>query len=188
MTPDLDRGRDWYRNVYLRGYHWRSFRADWWRRHPGASCVDCGYVGRLDLDHLTYANLGHETDDDVAPRCRDCHEHVTVLRKVDPEAQRVHEARDRYLDSLEPGQPEVVPDLMPDCCVAYPGSHNAADNLETYFYRHPGATWRDAQQSHVRGCRTPADFVLARKHFELWAGDLESVHAQNAIYRAAHSS
>ncbi len=88
--------RLWYRNVYLRSKHWRTFRlealrASGWRcEWNGCNAIDVRrpilyaetYDGKraniqfLDVHHLTYENLGHETIADVQVLCRHHHKMI----------------------------------------------------------------------------------------------------------------
>lgn len=68
--------RWWYRNIYLWSPHWRLFRA-YAIRKVGHRCeaVGCLEINRLDVHHLSYAHLGHETMNDVRVVCRYHHVH-----------------------------------------------------------------------------------------------------------------
>jgi 5-methylcytosine-specific restriction endonuclease McrA len=39
-------------------------------------CERCGLALRLDIHHLHYNNVGHETPRDVMALCRECHKDV----------------------------------------------------------------------------------------------------------------
>lgn len=88
--------RLWYRYVYLRSRHWQEFRkialkrAEWRCEYPGCRAIDhsrpfCGrkeilrfkwLIESLDVHHLSYKNLGHETVADVQVLCRKHHEEL----------------------------------------------------------------------------------------------------------------
>jgi hypothetical protein len=66
--------------AYLASPQWQARRRQWLRnqQHRGVDpvCVVCGKPWTLDddLHHASYANLGHERDEDLIPMDRDCHE------------------------------------------------------------------------------------------------------------------
>ena len=65
---------------YYKGDHWVAFREAYWTRHPRV-CVVTGPCNLCDLHHITYDNLGAETDADVVPLRHDVHELVHKLVK-----------------------------------------------------------------------------------------------------------
>ena len=66
-------GREWYRNVYLKSEHWIEFAKEM-RQKSGGVCSRC-WIGtwELDVHHLNYDHLWHETENDVEVLCRRCH-------------------------------------------------------------------------------------------------------------------
>jgi hypothetical protein len=65
--------KEWYRAFYLQSNHWRERRlllltaCDF-------RCAGCDANGRLDVHHLSYANLGDEPLSDLMALCRECHD------------------------------------------------------------------------------------------------------------------
>lgn len=77
--------------AYLKGDHWRNFRAEvlaFW----GGRCAICADAAK-DVHHNTYVRIGNERLTDVIPLCRPCH-------------KRVHGAMADY-DEREPNQNEL---------------------------------------------------------------------------------
>jgi hypothetical protein len=68
----------WYRDYYLQSKHWKRFKAQIFKS-AGRRCEECfrqstpGALLPIDLHHLNYLNLWHETRKDVKILCRDCH-------------------------------------------------------------------------------------------------------------------
>lgn len=80
----------------MRGQSGRSERARWWQqyhayiesprwkktkerimRERGVSCERCGVSGsvvKVQLHHVSYANMGHERDEDLKLLCGPCHQ------------------------------------------------------------------------------------------------------------------
>lgn len=57
---------------YIRSDAWKARR----KRAlflAGYRCQICGSKSRLQVHHVTYANLGHELDQDLTVLCRVCH-------------------------------------------------------------------------------------------------------------------
>lgn len=71
----------WYREVYLKSAHWKSFRKIALASH-GRMCAKCCSFKRLQVHHLTYERLGRELISDVQVLCFDCHkkEHKPVRK------------------------------------------------------------------------------------------------------------
>jgi len=69
MIKCLDTGEtvDTYKD-YMLTEHWRNFRASYYKRHP-KKCSECGTRKKIHLHHLSYDNIGRETDSDVIPLC-----------------------------------------------------------------------------------------------------------------------
>jgi phage terminase large subunit GpA-like protein len=60
-------------NTYIHSNAWRVFRLAALRRQP--CCQACGRRDRLNVHHVTYENLGHESPEDVLVLCHSCHEY-----------------------------------------------------------------------------------------------------------------
>ena len=63
---------------YLRSEHWHQFRKKA-LAHYGYRCTNCGTKAddaMLNIHHLTYETLWHESVDDVLLVCRSCHEQL----------------------------------------------------------------------------------------------------------------
>lgn len=76
-SPELprDRGREWYRQVYLQSDEWRALRS-LAIETASRRCADCGIrdeTKSLDVHHLTYERLGDELLKDLIVVCRGCH-------------------------------------------------------------------------------------------------------------------
>lgn len=66
--------RRWYRETYLRTWHWRRMRTQALRIH-GRRCAQCGSRTSLDVHHVRYGNLWREDPAvDLQILCRDCHD------------------------------------------------------------------------------------------------------------------
>jgi hypothetical protein len=60
---------------YLRSLHWYKFRVSYRRlKTVDQRCATCNTPDRLELHHLTYANIGRETPEDVMWLCSYCHD------------------------------------------------------------------------------------------------------------------
>ena len=59
--------------MYLQSEHWKAIRNMALDR-ASYKCQKCGNQSDLQVHHLSYDNLGHETYDDVMVLCRDCHQ------------------------------------------------------------------------------------------------------------------
>lgn len=61
---------------YLRSQNWQKLRFEVLKR-SGGRCERCGYQpwkrGVLQIHHLSYENVGHETADDLICVCARCH-------------------------------------------------------------------------------------------------------------------
>lgn len=62
-------------HAYLSSDAWRSVRNAALAR-DGARCVLCGSCRRLEVHHINYASIGHETSDDLLTLCDKCHADV----------------------------------------------------------------------------------------------------------------
>lgn len=56
---------------YLNSTHWRDFRRQVYSKRK--CCQKCTAKKNLNIHHITYKNLGKETQDDVLVLCNDCH-------------------------------------------------------------------------------------------------------------------
>jgi len=67
----------WYRKVYLNSLHWKIVR--WMKKtnmrilRGAVYCEKCGNRKRLQVHHMTYANLWHEKMSDLQIVCNLCH-------------------------------------------------------------------------------------------------------------------
>lgn len=61
-----------YYKAYLQSEHWLTFRE---KALEAAhfECEECGYDESLNVHHLTYANIGKESLNDVQVLCYRCH-------------------------------------------------------------------------------------------------------------------
>ena len=67
----------WYRTVYIRGDHWRTFSRE--QLHARPFCEVCRAARAVELHHWRYKDaqgsiLGRERPTDVVAICRSCHE------------------------------------------------------------------------------------------------------------------
>ncbi len=58
---------------YIQSDAWKSKRNEVFSRR-GRKCQDCGSCERIEVHHLTYANLGAEKLHDLRVLCHHCHE------------------------------------------------------------------------------------------------------------------
>lgn len=68
----------WWRkySTHLQSARWKAFKARIIAKR-GCMCERCGISGhslRLDLHHISYANVGRENDEDVKLLCHPCHQ------------------------------------------------------------------------------------------------------------------
>lgn len=85
------RGRELHRAkyaAYIQSEQWFARREAWAAaevdKNPSVdlTCLGCGNawsLGRDDLHHIDYTRLGHESDSDLWPLCRSCHDHIHLL-------------------------------------------------------------------------------------------------------------
>lgn len=64
--------KQWYSQVYLRSDHWNDVRTKALMSSKFA-CRGCCCKDKLQVHHLTYANLGAECLDDLMVLCDECH-------------------------------------------------------------------------------------------------------------------
>jgi hypothetical protein len=57
----------------------------------------CGSKKRLDVHHLTYANLGKESINDLRVLCRSCHDKVHSLLRKYPKLKEQHNAKQWFI-------------------------------------------------------------------------------------------
>ena len=62
--------------IYIHSPAWKARRERAIRR-AGNRCQVCGERKRLQVHHVSYANLGHELDEDLTVMCFGCHFAVT---------------------------------------------------------------------------------------------------------------
>ncbi len=65
---------------YLESQHWIDFRDDYFSRNP-RRCTISGDLVDIQLHHISYINIGKETDDDVIPLCEKMHQLVHELNE-----------------------------------------------------------------------------------------------------------
>lgn len=65
---------------YIKTPHWKALRAKAIFRDSG-QCTVCGSRSKLEVHHLNYRNLGHESMEDLTTLCGRCHAaaHTTSL-------------------------------------------------------------------------------------------------------------
>lgn len=68
---------------YLKTLHWAQTRAKALARW-GGWCENCGTRPATEVHHKTYARLGRERPDDLAPLCAECHRAEHVRAHQDP--------------------------------------------------------------------------------------------------------
>jgi 5-methylcytosine-specific restriction endonuclease McrA len=66
---------------YMRSALWRT-RRQRALKLAGNRCQVCGSTKRLEVHHVTYANLGHELDSDLTVLCWWCHRWHEFGKKV----------------------------------------------------------------------------------------------------------
>ena len=57
---------------YMNSQTWRGKRKGYFKRHE-KKCAACKTERCITLHHMTYENLGRETDADLVPLCQECH-------------------------------------------------------------------------------------------------------------------
>ena len=57
---------------YMNSQKWRGKRRGYFKRHE-KKCAACKSERDITLHHMTYENLGQETDADLVPLCQECH-------------------------------------------------------------------------------------------------------------------
>lgn len=89
-------GLDWPYKLYLtylQSRAWQRVRLKVLKR-AGYKCEKCGYAGKLEIHHLTYANLGWERLKELMALCAICHtkeHHDEYTRLVQARSQiKVH--------------------------------------------------------------------------------------------------
>lgn len=61
----------------------KSGKEDYFTRHP-RRCAACKLTNDVQVWHVSYANLGHETDDDLMQLCQPCYDKVRKLHDDKP--------------------------------------------------------------------------------------------------------
>lgn len=82
---------------YLNSPHWIEFSAKMKDAALGM-CEECGYEENLNVHHLHYETLGHESPEDVKVLCYRCH-------------QEAHEAINQYLWGLQERKNQLLEKL-----------------------------------------------------------------------------
>ncbi len=67
--------------IYIHSPAWQVRRERAIQR-AGGRCQVCGARKRLQVHHVSYANLGHERDEDLTVLCWACHSVVTWWLRV----------------------------------------------------------------------------------------------------------
>ena len=65
---------------YIHSELWRS-RASAYKLRIGYRCEHCKAMARLEIHHLSYANLGNEKDDDLIALCKSCHKEIHAQKQ-----------------------------------------------------------------------------------------------------------
>lgn len=68
--------------AYLRSAEWREKRKEFLEL-ANYECEECGEKDGLQVHHLSYENIGDETEDDVQVLCRECHEDKELEKGTD---------------------------------------------------------------------------------------------------------
>jgi 5-methylcytosine-specific restriction endonuclease McrA len=67
--------------TYIHSSAWKVRRERALSR-AGFRCQVCGARSRLQVHHVTYANLGHEADEDLTVMCWVCHLWITWMLRL----------------------------------------------------------------------------------------------------------
>ena len=90
-----------------RGAGWQRLRRDIMRR-DNHTCVECGAVERLEVDHIvSLANGGTDAPDNLRTVCRRCHLAKTQIEAT--AAKKARAARARYNPGTHPGLRPTTP-------------------------------------------------------------------------------
>jgi hypothetical protein len=84
---------------YLKSKHWKKFRENYFKNHT-RTCYCC-FEDATELHHNNYDNLFRETEKDVVPVCRNCHEeiHTFILNEKEFNLSNAHELYRQYLSN-----------------------------------------------------------------------------------------
>ena len=77
---------------YIQSEEWQKTRRRYIKRayqKSSVRCKLCACDGPIDLHHLTYARLGREHTKDLLGLCRECHDLIHSLMKVDGESKAI---------------------------------------------------------------------------------------------------
>jgi len=88
---------------YLSSPHWRNLQKSLKSNPKYQTCyscdltlavlISCGDTDGIDLHHISYKNIGNETEKDIVPLCSDCHHRVHKYIK----SERISSAtKERY--------------------------------------------------------------------------------------------
>ena len=83
--------------AYLQSEKWQEKRRKIFKRDRYRCCI-CGAAKNLRCHHITYENIGHEKDSDLATLCDTCHEN---LHQGNDYYDHLCIAWDRLHDALE---------------------------------------------------------------------------------------
>ena len=85
-------------NRYLKTPYWQRRRKEILRRDE-YMCVGCSSKKNLQVHHMTYSNLGRESDRDLVTLCKECHEnqHCLDLNK-DKKEELIKEATKKLME------------------------------------------------------------------------------------------
>ena len=75
---------------YIQSEEWKQTRQRYIKssyRKSRVKCKLCACFGPIDLHHLTYARVGQEYKSDLLGLCRECHDLIHSLMKVDAKSQ-----------------------------------------------------------------------------------------------------
>lgn len=82
---------------YLETTHWAETKKAAYRHH-GMRCSECGSHKKLQMHHLSYENIGHESMEDLTPLCAECHTFTHTGKTDDPERIRLQHIIDTSPD------------------------------------------------------------------------------------------
>ena len=105
---------------YLLTKHWTDFKVEYYKSHP-KKCSECGSRKKIHLHHLSYDNIGCETDADVIHLCS-LHHAVRHSRLTQIEALRIMLSSEPFI-------------LVYPAIVKFFGSVNAAIYFEHLRYQ-----------------------------------------------------
>lgn len=100
--PDYER-IEFYRIVpnyenYINSAEWDERREKYFSTHE-RKCYFCGSTNNVQLHHVTYENLGSESDEELEPLCRDCHMALhRVIESLQPLQDAIEDGAKRIRD------------------------------------------------------------------------------------------